>query len=49
MPSREFIETFAPEVKVAFEAYLNEERASVRTFTNATKCARYLYFFANSA
>lgn len=41
------IRAFAPEVRTAFETYLNEERASARTLTNATKRAQYLHFLAN--
>ncbi len=48
MPPQEPICPFVLKVRVAFEAYLNEKRASARTFMNATKRAQYLYFFANS-
>ncbi len=41
------IRAFAPEVRTAFETYLNEERASARTLMNATKRAQYLHFLAN--
>ena len=44
---QEPIRAFAPEVRIAFEAYLNEERASARTLMNATKRAQYLHFLAN--
>lgn len=47
MPPQEPIRAFAPEVRISFEAYLNEERASARTLMNATKRAQYLQFLAN--
>lgn len=47
MPPQEPICAFASEVRIAFEAYLNEERALARTLMNTTKRAQYLHFFAN--
>lgn len=46
-PPREPISAFDPEIRPAFEAYLNEERASVRTSMNATKRVQYLPFPAD--
>ncbi len=47
MSPQEPICAFAPEVRVAFEAYLNKEHPSGRTSMNATQHAQYLQFFAN--
>ena len=47
MPPQEPIRVFGPKVRVAFEPNLNKERASARTFLNATKRSYYFHFCSN--
>ncbi len=39
MPHQEPICVFVPKVRVAFDAYLNKQRASAKTLINTTKSA----------
>ena len=47
MPPQDPVRAFTPEVRLAFEAYLNEVSKSGKALMNATKRAQYLHFLAN--
>ena len=47
MPPQDPVQAFTPEVRAAFEAFLNGSCTTTRNLTNATKRAQYLSFLAD--
>lgn len=47
MPPQDPVRAFTPEVRLAFEAYLNKVSKSGKALMTATKRAQYLHFLAN--
>ena len=47
MPPQDPVQVFTPEVRTAFEAFLNGLCTTNRNFINATKRAQYLLFLAD--
>lgn len=47
MSLQDFVHVFIPEVRVAFEAYLNNVNKLEKTLMNTIKHVQYLYFLAN--
>lgn len=47
MPPQDPVQTFTPEVRAAFEAFLNGSCTTNRNLMSATKRAQYLSFLAD--